>query len=140
MTQLRQFFSSGAAASVAVFLLFLACWEWGPGLASIPIYIIPPASLVFDEFWRMLASERLLYHSSITAAEVVAGFVLGSLLGIIVGFILGMSPKIEFILSPYILALQIAPKVAFAPLFVMWFGYTVYPKNFSRDINRIFSR
>jgi len=32
------------------------------------------------------------------------------------------------VLSPYILALQIAPKVAFAPLFVMWFGYTVYPK------------
>jgi NitT/TauT family transport system permease protein len=31
-------------------------------------------------------------------------------------------------LSPYILALQIAPKVAFAPLFVMWLGYTVYPK------------
>ena len=39
-----------------------------------------------------------------------------------------MSPEAEFILSPYILALQIAPKVAFAPLFIMWFGYTVYPK------------
>jgi NitT/TauT family transport system permease protein len=32
------------------------------------------------------------------------------------------------VLSPYILALQIAPKVAFAPLFIIWFGYTVYPK------------
>ena len=39
-----------------------------------------------------------------------------------------MSPTAEFVLSPYILALQIAPKVAFAPLFVIWFGYTVYPK------------
>jgi NitT/TauT family transport system permease protein len=36
--------------------------------------------------------------------------------------------RAEFILSPYILALQIAPKVAFAPLFVLWFGFTVYPK------------
>lgn len=125
---MRQFFSSGVAASVAVFIVFLALWEWGPGLVDIPRYIIPPASLVWDEFWRMLASERLLYHSAITAGEVVAGFVLGALLGILVGFILGMSPKTEFILSPYILALQIAPKVAFAPLFVMWFGYTVYPK------------
>jgi NitT/TauT family transport system permease protein len=32
------------------------------------------------------------------------------------------------VLSPYLLALQIAPKVAFAPLFVMWLGYTIYPK------------
>jgi NitT/TauT family transport system permease protein len=39
-----------------------------------------------------------------------------------------MSPTEEFALSPYILALQIAPKVAFAPLFIMWMGFTVYPK------------
>jgi len=39
-----------------------------------------------------------------------------------------MSPTAEFALSPYILALQIAPKVAFAPLFILWMGFTVYPK------------
>src|SRR5690606_18354013 len=48
--------------------------------------------------------------------------------GMFIGYMLGMSPTAEFVLSPYILALQIAPKVAFAPLFVMWFGYTIYPK------------
>ena len=37
-------------------------------------------------------------------------------------------PRVEAVLSPYLLALQIAPKVAFAPLFVMWLGYTIYPK------------
>jgi NitT/TauT family transport system permease protein len=41
---------------------------------------------------------------------------------------LGASPRVEAVLSPYLLALQIAPKVAFAPLFVMWLGYTMYPK------------
>jgi NitT/TauT family transport system permease protein len=60
--------------------------------------------------------------------QVGIGFVLGVLLGILCGFALGMSPSAEFVLSPYILALQIAPKVAFAPLFIIWFGYTVYPK------------
>ena len=60
--------------------------------------------------------------------QVGVGFVLGVLLGIVCGFVLGMSPAAEFVLSPYILALQIAPKVAFAPLFIIWFGYTVYPK------------
>ena len=39
-----------------------------------------------------------------------------------------MSPFWERITSPYILGLQIAPKVAFAPLFIMWFGYTFWPK------------
>ena len=63
-----------------------------------------------------------------TAGEVLAGFLLGSLLGAFVGYLLGMSPTAEFALSPYILALQIAPKVAFAPLFILWMGFTVYPK------------
>jgi len=46
----------------------------------------------------------------------------------VIGFVLGLSPRVELVLSPYLLALQIAPKVAFAPLFVMWLGFTVYPK------------
>jgi NitT/TauT family transport system permease protein len=70
----------------------------------------------------------LLWHSGITALEVVIGFVLGAALGALMGYALGLSPQVEAILSPYLLALQIAPKVAFAPLFVMWLGYTIYPK------------
>ncbi len=116
------------AASIAVLVVFLAAWEWLPGLAGIPQFILPPASKVWSEFLRMLANERLLWHTGITTLEIIVGFVLGCLLGIVIGFILGLSPKTELVLSPYILALQIAPKVAFAPLFVMWLGYTVYPK------------
>lgn len=119
---------ASVALSLGLFIAFLAAWEWVPPAMGVPAYIIPPASDVYFEFITMLGSERLLEHSAITAGEVVAGFILGSLLGIVVGYALGMSPTTELILSPYILALQIAPKVAFAPLFVMWFGYTVYPK------------
>jgi len=115
-------------ASAAVLVVFLAAWEWLPGLAKIPPFILPPPSRVWTEFLRMSANERLWYHSMITSLEVVVGFLLGSLLGVVIGFVLGMAPRAEMVLSPYILALQIAPKVAFAPLFVMWFGYTVYPK------------
>ena len=56
------------------------------------------------------------------------GFVADSLMGAIIGYLLGMSVFWEKVLSPYILALQIAPKVAFAPLFIMWFGFTFCPK------------
>lgn len=118
----------GVALSTGLLIVFLALWEWGPGALGVPVYIIPPASDVYNEFFSMLGAERLMYHTAITAGEVAAGFVLGSLLGMVIGYLLGMSPTTEFVLSPYILALQIAPKVAFAPLFVMWFGYTVYPK------------
>jgi NitT/TauT family transport system permease protein len=114
--------------SALLFVVFLAAWQWAPGLLGIPTFIVPPASLVWDEFLNMLVRDRLLYHTAITAMQVGVGFVLGVLLGILCGFALGMSPSAEFVLSPYILALQIAPKVAFAPLFIIWFGYTVYPK------------
>jgi NitT/TauT family transport system permease protein len=118
----------GAVLSVALLVVFLAAWQWGPGLLGIPPFIIPPLSMVYHEFLRMLAVSALVTHTGITAAEVIAGFVLGSLLGAFFGYILGMSPTAEFALSPYILALQIAPKVAFAPLFILWMGFTVYPK------------
>ena len=120
--------SKTAAASLAVLAVFLAAWEWLPGLLGIPPFILPPASRTWNEFLRMLSSDRLLWHSGITSLEVIVGFFLGSLLGMVIGYILGVSPRAEVVLSPYILALQIAPKVAFAPLFVMWLGYTVYPK------------
>ena len=71
---------------------------------------------------------HLLLHTGVTAGEVVAGFIIGSLLGAAIGYLLGMSATAEFALSPYILALQIAPKVAFAPLFILWMGFTIYPK------------
>ena len=116
------------AGSALLFVVFLAAWQWGPGMLGIPQFIIPSASEVWDEFLRMLAHDRLLYHTGVTAMQVGVGFALGVLLGILCGFVLGMSPAAEFVLSPYILALQIAPKVAFAPLFIIWFGYTVYPK------------
>jgi NitT/TauT family transport system permease protein len=118
----------GTVLSVALLVVFLAAWQWGPGLLGIPPFIIPPLSMVYHEFLRMLAVSALMTHAGITAAEVIAGFVLGSLLGAFFGYILGMSPTAEFALSPYILALQIAPKVAFAPLFILWMGFTVYPK------------
>ena len=118
----------GTILSLAVLVVFLAAWQWGPGLLGIPPFIIPPLSMVYHEFLRMLAVSALMTHTGTTAAEVIAGFVLGSLLGAFFGYILGMSPTAEFALSPYILALQIAPKVAFAPLFILWMGFTVYPK------------
>ena len=117
-----------AAWSFAVLVVFLLLWQFGPGLLGMPEFVLPHLGKVIDEAGRIWQTERLLWHSGITALEVVVGFVLGSILGALIGYALGVSPRVEAVLSPYLLALQIAPKVAFAPLFVMWLGYTVYPK------------
>ena len=114
--------------SVAVLLVFLAAWEWGPAWLGVPEFVLPRLTTVCAEALRIWDAEKLLWHAGITAAEVVLGFVLGALMGALIGYALGLSPRVEAVLSPYLLALQIAPKVAFAPLFVMWLGYTMYPK------------
>ena len=114
--------------SLAVLLVFLLMWEYLPGWLGVPQFVLPPLSQVLVEAQRIWGAENLLWHAGITAFEVVVGFVLGSMLGALIGYALGISPRVEAVLSPYLLALQIAPKVAFAPLFVMWLGYTMYPK------------
>ena len=116
------------AGSVVILLVFLAAWEWGPGMIGMPEYILPRLSSVWNEFFFMWSNDNLLDHTLITLLEVVLGFGIGALMGVAIGVVLGLSPSAEAMLSPYILALQIAPKVAFAPLFVMWLGYTIYPK------------
>ena len=114
--------------SVALLILFLVLWQWGPGLLGMPEFVMPQLSRVAKESVVMWQTGGLLQHTLITALEIIVGFGLGALLGVAIGVSLGLSPAAEAMLSPYILALQIAPKVAFAPLFVMWLGYTIYPK------------
>ncbi|QCI13967.1 ABC transporter permease [Pseudomonas putida] len=114
--------------SLALLALFLVLWQWGPRLLGMPEFVMPPLSRVAEESVLMWHSGNLLEHTLITAFEIIVGFALGALLGVSIGVSLGLSPSAEAMLSPYILALQIAPKVAFAPLFVMWLGYTIYPK------------
>lgn len=116
------------AASLVLLAVFLAAWEFGPPALGIKSYIIPPMSSVFAGVVEMQATDRLLYHAQITTFEVVVGFLLGALFGMAVGYVLGISLTAEVVLSPYILGLQIAPKVAFAPLFVLWLGFGLEPR------------
>lgn len=120
--------SPQVGGSLLVLLVILAAWEWGPGALGIPAFIVPPVSEVWSETVFQTLRGDLLRQTLDTTLLVVAGFLLGSALGAAIGYVLGMSRTAEVVLSPYLLALQIAPKVAFAPLFVLWFGYNFVPK------------
>jgi len=114
--------------SIGFGILFLLAWQFVPPALGVPSYIIPTVTDLAREFGRMAARENLLVHIGSTVTIATAGFVIGSLLGAAMGYLLGMSVLVEKVLSPYILGLQIAPKVAFAPLFIMWLGYNAWPK------------
>lgn len=116
------------AASLAVAVVVLLAWQYLPPLFGVPKYIIPRVSDLWFEAVRMWKFDNLLGHFISTATMSILGFVLGGLLGAIFGYALGLLPTWEKVLSPYILALQIAPKVAFAPLFILWFGFNDWPK------------
>jgi NitT/TauT family transport system permease protein len=114
--------------SLAFGALFLLAWQFLPPALGVPSYIIPTVTDLAREFGRMVQRENLATHVFSTVTVATAGFLIGSLLGAAMGYVLGMSVFIEKVLSPYILGLQIAPKVAFAPLFIMWLGYNAWPK------------
>ena len=130
----RQGIAQGAGAfavpiaSLALALLVLAAWQYLPRVLGIPAYIIPTVSELAAEMGRLWTQENLAGHIASTASMALLGFLAGSALGAACGYALGLSRLWERVLSPYILALQIAPKVAFAPLFIMWFGYNAWPK------------
>ena len=120
--------TAAPAASLALAVLVLIAWQYLPPMFGVPKYIIPRVSDLWNEMIRMWLQENLLRHFISTASMSILGFVLGGLLGAVAGYALGLLPTWEKVLSPYILALQIAPKVAFAPLFILWFGYNAWPK------------
>ncbi|MCA2013833.1 ABC transporter permease [Cereibacter sphaeroides] len=114
--------------AVTILALVLLVWQFLPPALGVPKFIIPTITDMLSELGRMYRREDLIENTLSTALYTVLGFGIGSALGAAIGYLLGLSEFWERVLSPYILALQIAPKVAFAPLFIMWFGYNATPK------------
>lgn len=120
--------SSHTLAGVAILALVLVLWQVLPPALGVPRFIIPTPLDMWNELGRMYRREDLIANTASTALFTLLGFAIGAALGAVIGYLLGFSAFWEKVLSPYILALQIAPKVAFAPLFIMWFGYNATPK------------
>ena len=109
-----------------VALLFF--WEYGPGLLGMPEYILPRLSKVVRVFFDLSVLKLYLRNAYVTLSEALIGLVIGAGLGFIVGIVLTESRALYNTLYPYIVALQCMPKVAIAPLLVLWFGFGITSK------------
>lgn len=103
---------------------FLGFWQFASGRLVSPLYISSPGA-VAGKVYEMLADGTLLRHMSITAFEAGAGFVVGAAAGVAVGLLLGRARLLADVLDPFLMGFYSLPKVALAPLFVMWFGIDV---------------
>ena len=114
----------GKRILIASFLvLVLLTWDVTIRLFEVSPLIFPGPRAVMNALWRVLASGEILPHLGVTLYEILAGFAIGAVTGFVLGAAIGQSALLETVLYPYVVAFQTMPKVAIAPLFVVWFGF-----------------
>lgn len=106
---------------LALTAILLAAWQWLPGLVGLKSYLLPPLSEVAAAGWE--SREVLVEYLGITAGEVLIGFTAAAVGGVLIAVVIYGSPLLRRTLYPLLVGLQGLPKVALAPLFVVWFGY-----------------
>jgi len=121
---------SGASFLLRLVLIaaFLAAWEGIVRLFGIPLFILPAPSSIFVALYRGITSWLYVDHIWITLSETLLGFALGSVLAFALGVAVALSRRTEYFLYPFIVMFQAMPKVALAPLIIIWFGLGLVSK------------
>lgn len=116
------------AAAPVLALLILAVWEIGAPLAGLSSFILPTPSQILG---RIVTDHRLIAtHAGVTLFETVAGFAIAAVTGVGTALMIFYSRLFERAIYPLLVALQTIPKVALAPLLVLYLGYGYAPKLF----------
>jgi NitT/TauT family transport system permease protein len=116
-----------------LFVIIIALWEWGVPYFQVPNWVLPTPSAIVTALWRGLDAgifERGGYwlHTGVTVFEVLIGFFIGSTVGLILGTIISQFRILEATLRIYLIAIQSLPKIALAPIIVLWFGFGLTSK------------
>ncbi|NDP42724.1 MAG: ABC transporter permease [Aromatoleum sp.] len=122
----RRLVESEAARPLILIVVIFVLWDMVIRLFRIPPYLIPtPLSVA-----GMLVTEwpRLLREGLITGYATLGGFALSILLGIPIAMLIAYSRLVESYVYPLLVFSQSIPKIAIAPLFVVWFGFGIFPK------------
>jgi len=119
--------------SVLLLVAFLSLWEGAIRLLDVPQFLIPSVGDVAVALWRGLATSPLArdgfwLHSAVTLAEIILGYIAGCSFGLALGVAISQTPGLEAVLRPYVVAFQSVPKVAVAPIIVLWLGFGLVSK------------
>jgi NitT/TauT family transport system permease protein len=107
--------------------LILGAWQWASGRLIDGFFISNPVD-VATRLAQWTLSGSIFLHLWATVYATLVGFLIGAVGGFVLGVWLGISPFSSRLLNPYLWALNALPKVALAPLFVLWFGLGIESK------------
>jgi NitT/TauT family transport system permease protein len=120
-SRFRSPLSGTASIQILFVVVFLVGWEWLSTALHADFWVSKPSQVALALIaWYQ--SGDLVSDLKITLTEAGVGFVAGSIAGGLVGFVLGWVRKLGDLLEPFVLSLYTLPKIALAPLFVLWFG------------------
>jgi NitT/TauT family transport system permease protein len=111
---------------VATMLGVLGVWELWVWIAKVPLYLIPAPSAVVAAM--VTEASRLWPHTWVTLQEILLGFLLSVIVAVPLAILIVSSRAFEKSIYPILVASQVVPKVAIAPLFIVWFGFGLLPK------------
>jgi NitT/TauT family transport system permease protein len=113
-------------APLVVLIVVLALWHWSAERSLIPSYVLPAPTVVLE---RLLSTIPLmLSYSLVTTIEILVGFGLAVVLGVIFAWLIAHVQLFEDAFYPWIVFVQVVPKVALGPLLVVWMGVGFLPK------------
>ncbi len=106
---------------------FFCFWEFASGTIVDQFFVSRPSRIAMS-LWAMVVKEGLLYHMQFTVVEALVGYVIGAAAGLICGFALARVDLVFRIVQPFVIAFYGIPRIALAPLFILWFGIGISSK------------
>lgn len=108
-------------------LLLFGGWELASGRLIDEAFVSRP-TLIAVRIWELLLNGEAWFHLRITVLEMVYGFVLGATTGLLLGFLLGRSTYWAAVFEPYLMAFYGIPRIALAPILIIWLGIGIWSK------------
>jgi NitT/TauT family transport system permease protein len=108
--------------------LLIAAWHVYVTEAHVSKFILPAPAAVLEAWLDLLQSPRAWGHVLMTVYATLLGFGYALILGVAIGVLVGRIRWLELTLNPFVVAIQVMPKVALLPLFVVWFGFGITSK------------
>jgi len=114
-----------AGEASIVFIVLIVIWQLVVIVYHPAAYLLPEPAAVWTAIWN--PALRWPTSIAITAQEILGGFAISAVAGIGLGILIGWTPALSRTLLPFLVTFNILPKVAIAPLFIIYLGYGVIP-------------